>query len=308
MEGMRFRFSGPEENNQQPLLSQQALRPPPTPPTLVQNLHPVLVPVTCSSTSGDSDQSAHAMVAPLEHDSHCALNFRRHNNAATRGTPESEVAQESVDLLRMLPEAQGAHAPRESNPRRANRMYGPLCGGGTSSGGDAPLQQQGSQGSTPTAATGSLPGVQGMHREAEESAAEDSSGFCDDSVVYYTSIPCSHNTNRTSLLGGSSTGGGGNSSGGGGGDPEERIAFLSSTYSTLSRNKRNNGGGSGAAGGGISLIGGGDRPAPSSPGASNVAEYCTSKSHSRSCGNLTCPRGYDKNRLGGRSLKQVSHK
>ena len=128
-----------------------------------------------------------------------------------------------------------------------------------------------------------------MHREAEESA-EDSSGFCDDSVVYYTSIPCTHNASR-SLLGGG--GGGGSSSGGAGGaasDPEERIAFLSGTYSTLNRGKRNNGG--------ISLIE--DRTARA---ASNIAEYCTSKSHSRACGNLTCPR-YDKNRL-GRSLKQI---
>ena len=289
---MHFRFSCPEENNQQPLLSHQALRPPSTPPTLVQNLHPV----TCSSSSGESDQSARAAsvaAAALEHDSHCALNFRRNNatNNATRGTPESEVAQESVDLLRMLPEARAVHAPRESNPRRANRMYGPMGG---SSGGSSLQQQQSAQG---PAATGTLPGVQGVHREADESAAEDSSGFCDDSVVYYTSIPCSHNTNRTSLLGGPSTGVSSGGSGRGGGansDPEERIAFLSSTYSTLNRNKRNNGGG-------ISLIGGGDR---SSRGASNVAEYCTSKSHSRSCGNLTCPRGYDKNRL-GRSLKQI---
>ena len=305
---MRFCFSCPEVNNQQPLLSHQALRPPPTPPTLIQNLHRVPVPVTCSSTSSDSDQSVRAVEAPLEHDSHCALNFQHHNNAATRGTPESKVAQKSVDLLRMLPEAQGAHALRESNPHRANRMYGPLGGGGTSSGGGAPLQQQGSQGSTPAAATGSLPRVQGVHREAEESVAEDSSRFCDNSVVYYTSIPCSHNTNQTSLLGGSSTRGGGSSSGGGGGDPEEHITFLSSTYSTLSHNKCNNGGGGGGAGGGISLIGGSDWSAPSSWGASNMSEYCTSKSHSRLCGNLMCPRSYDKNRFGGCSLKQARYK
>ena len=35
----------------------------------------------------------------------------------------------------------------------------------------------------------------------------------------------------------------------------------------------------------------------------NIAEYCTSKTHSKSCGSLTCPR-FEKNRL-GRSLKQV---
>ena len=67
-------------------------------------------------------------------------------------------------------------------------------------------------------------------------------------------------------------------------------------------------GGSGGAGGGISLIGGSDQSAPSSQGASNVAEYCTSKSHSQSCGNLMCPHSYDKNRLGGCSLKQARYK
>ena len=337
MEGVHFRFAAcaGEENNQQPLLSHQALRPPPTPPTLVQNLHPV----TCSGTSGSADSSADqsgrasssaAAAAGLEHDSNCALNSlyssaaatyqpRRsnttqysaitHANRRSTPTPEPsasasspEVAQESVDLLRMLPDA---HAPRESNPLRANRMYGPLSGGGSGSG---------------VGGGGGVGGVQqGVHREADESAAEDSSGFCDDSVVYYTSIPCSHSTARSSLLGGGMGGGAGGGTTGGGGtsDPEERIAFLSSTYSTL--NTRNSSSNSKRNNGGISLIdrargvtgaGGG-----SSSGAGNVAEYCTSKSHSRSCGNLTCPRGYDKNRLGGalggmgggggRSLKQI---
>ncbi len=182
---------------------------------------------------------------------------------------EEDVAQESVDLLRMLPSenrAAAVGAQRESNPRRANRIYGH----------HQAVPHAGMPHPHPHPQQNPQPHAQGMHRENDESAAEDSSGFCDDSVVYYTSIPCSHaSQNRT--LGSSSVGG----------DPEERIAFLSSTYSTLNRNKNN---------GGISLIQDRNRP-------SNVAEYCTSKSHSRSCGNLTCPR-YDKNRL-SRSLKQI---
>ena len=81
----------------------------------------VPVPVTWPSTSCESDQSARsaAVVAPLEHDSHCALNFRRHNNTvATRGHKSPRWRRNLWDLLRMLPEARGAHAPRESNPRR----------------------------------------------------------------------------------------------------------------------------------------------------------------------------------------------
>ena len=253
MENLNYqRFICLEENNQQPLLS----HPPPRPPSLVQNLHPV--PVTCPSGEQNFDQStaASSVGAGLDHDTHCALSTlnSRRNNTTNRQPSENannaEVAQESVDLLRMLPEACTAHVPRESNPRRANRMYGGAgtqsgagSGGGGGAGSHANSLQSGLYG---TAGTGTQNGTAtqshpGVHREAEESAAEDSSGFCDDSVVYYTNIPCTHGSSgRIGGLGGL----GGSSSGGAGAgsDPEERIAFLSSTYSTLNRTKRNNGG------------------------------------------------------------------
>lgn len=132
MENLNYqRFVSPEENNQQPLLSHQ----PPRPPSLVQNLHPV----TCSSVEQNPDQSAQGLLvtAGIEHDSTCAwstLNSRRNTNR-TPPDANAEVAQESVDLLRTLPEARtSAHAPRESNPRRANRMYGGASGNTASTG------------------------------------------------------------------------------------------------------------------------------------------------------------------------------
>ncbi len=317
------RFVSTEDNNQQPLLSpHQPLRSPPTPPSLVQNLHLVPCPSRDQVPAAGDPSVAGLPGVPgvpgswvVHHDKNCALNAARRNNnttdvnrapaAAAAGavaaapTDSSDVAQESVDLLRMLPEARGSVHPqqqqhRESNPRRANRMYGPTPASALLQPTQGPSGSGAGAGTTSAGATaGATAGSSSLHREAEESAAEDSSGFCDDSVVYYTSIPCTHaNAATRSLLGGSA-GGSSSATGGATSDPEERIAFLSGTYSTLSRHKRNNGGA------GISLIE--DRAQRGA--SSGVAEYCTSKSHSRSCGNLTCPR-YDKNRL-GRSLKQI---
>ena len=104
------------------------------------------------------------------------------------------------------------------------------------------------------------------HRFREEESEDSSGGLYDEAVLYYNSLCNAHNGNR---------------------EPE-RIAFLSRSYSALERNKRNN-----------SVI----NKSPEYARTMNVAEYCTSKLHSKSCGSLTCPK-FEKNKL-SRSVKQV---
>ena len=145
---------------------------------------------------------------------------------------EDAVQNESVDLLRMLPESQRV---KETNTLRSIAA---------------------------NAATRSRTRL--FQREDE---SEDSSGLYDEAVLYYNSV-CGTHGNR---------------------EPE-RIAFLSRSYSALDNKKRNNNQQN------ATMHDCRNRPV-------NVAEYCTSKSHSKSCGNLTCPR-FDKNRL-SRSLKQI---
>ena len=127
-----------------------------------------------------------------------------------------------------------------------------------------------------------------LQRDNDDDAEDSGGGGCDDGVLFYNSLRCaSEYSNR---------------------EQEERIAFLSRSYSTLDKTKRNNGpsatGNNGAGGGGCGGIYSDMEQAARSP---NIAEYCTSKAHSRSCGSLTYPppqRAVDKNRL-NRSSRNV---
>lgn len=102
-----------------------------------------------------------------------------------------------------------------------------------------------------------------------EEESEDSSGLYDEAVLYYNSL-CNTHGNR---------------------EPE-RIAFLSRSYSALERNKRNNGS---------------NKSPECAARTMNVAEYCTSKLHSKSCGSLTCPK-FEKNKLSARKQVFPEHK
>ncbi len=170
--------------------------------------------------------------------------YRMGTTGTAGGSSEEDAAQnESVDLLRMLPENQGV-----KNTNTLRSMVGNV----------------GTLGSASNTAARSRTRL--FQREEE---SEDSSGLYDEAVLYYNSV-CGTHGNR---------------------EPE-RIAFLSRSYSTLdnqNQKKRNNATQQ-------QMHDCQNRPV-------NVAEYCTSKSHSKSCGNLTCPR-FDKNRL-SRSLKQI---